>query len=300
MAQISQPRGAPVGKEEALRMEEEALAKLQRDKRQSFPSTASKPTRSNTIPAVLQGAPAQTRDLIVFPETKKPPPEPFKGIDVDKLTNEELEKLLLDDNFTTGRPETRPVKPALLGSDMFNLLNKPSLLGSDMFNTLRQHSVSTFPTAPFPKAGTFQNGFPPFIPKVDPEMVKLFDKIASTKEYLKNGRASGEAEPAASLEPKQNPTEPAAPANMGRFDWLDLDPLTKRKEELQEEAGPSEGDPWDAVLKERDSGSSGDKDQNDGGDSEGRTTGRSPVKRVTTTAVTHLATSQLSLPSSIY
>ena len=118
MAQISQPRGgAPVGKEEALRMEEEALAKLQRDKRQTFPSSSSsrgalKPSRSNTLPQTAR----PEKDLIVFPESGRPArDDAFRDLDVDKLSNEELERLLLDDNFASSRPSN---KPSLLG---FNL-----------------------------------------------------------------------------------------------------------------------------------------------------------------------------------
>ncbi|XP_020780649.1 phosphatidylinositol 4-phosphate 3-kinase C2 domain-containing subunit alpha [Boleophthalmus pectinirostris] len=324
MAQISQTRGAPVGKEEALRMEEEALAKLQREKRQTFPSNASKPapklaqkpTRANSLPQTtpltspLTASTRPEKDLIVFPEAKKQTQETFKDIDVDKLTNEELEKLLLDENFAANRP----TKPALLG---FNLsASYPGGIHSsgNTFSPANQWTPvlqtpptasspsPLYPTAPFPKAGTFQNGFPPFMaspfipftppaalvfptpgpPKVDPEMAKLFDKIASTKEYLKNGRSgSSDADPApartTSLEPKAvstNPAESTSSSNMGRFDWLDLDPLTKRKSEADEaglqeqEMGASEGDPWDAVLRtEGDSGSCSDKNS-DG--SEGR------------------------------
>lgn len=332
MAQISQTRGAPVGKEEALRMEEEALARLQRDKRQTHPTTAltssrlaQKPARSNTVPQTRPQTDLSLarpeKDLIVFPETKKPAQEPFKGIDVDKLTNEELEKLLLDDNFAANRPS----KPSLLG---FNLsASYPgganaghAYSGGAPWSHMTNSPSPLFPTAPFPK--TFQNGFPPFMatpfvpftppsataamvfpspppqPKVDPEMAKLFDKIASTKEYLKNGKAAGSETDSASsaaaaqvtsLEPNNananaNTLESAANANMGRFEWLDLDPLTKRRSEAEEaeltEARPCEGDPWDAVLKTEDCGSLGDKSL----DSEVRSSGRS--QRRTNTGVT--------------
>uniref|UniRef100_A0A3B4BE66 Uncharacterized protein n=1 Tax=Periophthalmus magnuspinnatus TaxID=409849 RepID=A0A3B4BE66_9GOBI len=282
MAQISQTCGAPVGKEEALRMEEEALAKLQRGKRQTFPSTASKPAQK----------PAQKPDLIVFPEAKRQTQETFKDIDVDKLTNEELEKLLLDENFAANRP----TKPSLLGFNLSASYPGGVHSSANTFSAANQWTPvlqtpptasspsPLYPTAPFPKAGTFQNGFPPFIApsfipftppalvfpppaphKVDPEMVKLFDKIASTKEYLKNGR---------SATANVNLAESTSSFNMGRFDWLDLDPLTKRKSEADEaglqgqEMGASEGDPWDAVL--RTEGNSGSNDKNGSGP-EGRT-----------------------------
>uniref|UniRef100_A0A672HDY6 Phosphatidylinositol 4-phosphate 3-kinase C2 domain-containing subunit alpha n=1 Tax=Salarias fasciatus TaxID=181472 RepID=A0A672HDY6_SALFA len=98
-------------------------------------------------------------------------------------------------------------------------------------------------------------------------MAKLFDKIASTSEYLKNGKsATADVDSAqagtASLAPNPPPQQPAVveSSHIGRFDWLDLDPLTKRKAENEEasqasgpdsqtESGVSAGDPWDAVLE---------------------------------------------------
>uniref|UniRef100_A0A3B5B323 Phosphatidylinositol-4-phosphate 3-kinase catalytic subunit type 2 alpha n=1 Tax=Stegastes partitus TaxID=144197 RepID=A0A3B5B323_9TELE len=292
---VPQPKGT-VGKEEALRMEEEALAKLQREKRH---------TLSTSAPSSSSG------DLIVFPETKKQvEQDKFRDIDVEKLTNEELEKLLLDDNFGANSKVSRP---SLLGFNLSASYPGGHVCSSSPFqsgqwtpvlSTPSSSSVSTpthqpaplFPSAPFPKPGTFQNGFtpamPPFMPlpaqqpsfmtftpiqpaaamvfpqpAVDPEMAKLFDKIASTSEYLKNGRvASTDVDSTqagtASLAPNPPPQQPAVveSSHISRFDWLDLDPLTKRKAE-NEEASPASGgtaqtvsgapagDPWDAVLE---------------------------------------------------
>ncbi|XP_061630059.1 phosphatidylinositol 4-phosphate 3-kinase C2 domain-containing subunit alpha isoform X1 [Phyllopteryx taeniolatus] len=325
---VPQPKGL-VGKEEALRMEEEALAKLQRDKKQTFsssptaaPSPKSKKPKSTTIASAFaapQRLPASKRpekDLIVFPETKKQPEaNKFRDIDVDKLTNEELEKLLLDENFGANSKVSRP--SSLLG---FNLsasypgghtCSSSPFQGSQwtpILSTPSNSTVSTpthqpaplFPSAPFPKPGAFQNGFTPAMspfmalpaqqtsflaftpiqpattattmvfpppPAVDPEMAKLFDKIASTSEYLKNGKsACSDLDSApvcsASLAPNPAAQQPAATEStcISRFDWLDLDPLTKRKAD-NEEAGTSPGDdpevaqglsggdPWDAVLE---------------------------------------------------
>uniref|UniRef100_A0A667YEC0 Phosphatidylinositol-4-phosphate 3-kinase catalytic subunit type 2 alpha n=1 Tax=Myripristis murdjan TaxID=586833 RepID=A0A667YEC0_9TELE len=308
MAQISSGNGfnldvpqskGVVGKEEALRMEEEALAKLQREKKHTSAST--KPEK----------------DLIVFPETKKQAEkDKFRDIDVEKLTNEELEKLLLDDNFGANSKASRP--SSLLGFDLSasypgGHVCSPSPFQSSrwtpVLSTPSSSSVSTpthqpapmFPSAPFPKPGTFQNGFtpaiPPFMalpsqqpsfmaftpiqtaapmvyqpPAVDPEMVKLFDKIASTSEYVKNGRSAStemDSAPAStvSLAPNPPPQQPAEASGISRFEWLDLDPLTKRKAENEEaslpsaeavtEAVVSAGDPWEAVLEtEGNSGSS--------------------------------------------
>jgi len=300
-AVVPQPKGV-VGKEEALRMEEEALAKLQRGKRPtlSAPTSSSsslKPSKA-TAPQPLAATDRPERDLIVFPETRKQPePDKFSDIDVDKLTNEELEKLLLDENFGVNIKVSRP--SSLLG---FNLsASYPG--GSSPFHTGQWTPALSTPsnTRPgplFPSApGTFQNGFPPLMPpfmalaatqpsfmsfapirpaaaaamvfpqpSVDPEMAKLFDKIASTSEYLKNGKSAGAADyldssqaGAVSLAP--NPPAAAEPASVSRFDWLDLDPLTKHKAENEDVslasgaaiAAPAApevaGDPWDAVLE---------------------------------------------------
>ncbi|XP_070686235.1 phosphatidylinositol 4-phosphate 3-kinase C2 domain-containing subunit alpha [Pempheris klunzingeri] len=323
--EVPQPKGV-VGKEEALRMEEEALAKLQREKRHthsastsSFSSAASscfsKPKPSKSTTTAPQPSPSTNRpekDLIVFPETKKQAEQDkFRDIDVDKLTNEELEKLLLDENFGANSKVTRP--SSLLGfnlsasypgghacssspfqsSQWTPVLSTPS---SSRVSTPTHQPAPMFPSAPFPKPGTFQNGFTPTMspfmsmsapqpsfmaftpiqpaaamvfpqPAVDPEMAKLFDKIASTSEYLKNGKsASTDLDSSqvgtASLAPNPPPQQPAVleSSSISRFDWLDLDPLTKRKAENEEaslagggaaqtEPGVSAGDPWDAVLE---------------------------------------------------
>ncbi|KAK5866947.1 hypothetical protein PBY51_011478 [Eleginops maclovinus] len=319
---VPQPKGV-VGKEEALRMEEEALAKLQRDKRYTLPvsisssssaASSSQPKAFKPTTAAPRPSPGNNRpekDLIVFPEAKKKAEQDtFRDIDVEKLTNEELEKLLLDDNFGVNSKVSRP--SSLLG---FNLSASypgghactaspfQSSQWTPVLSNQSNSSVSTpthqpspmFPSAPFPKPGTFQNGYTPtmspfmtmsvqqasfmaFTPiqpaaamvfpqaTVDPGMAKLFDKIASTSEYLKNGKsASTELDSSivgtASLAPNPPPQQPAAveSSSISRFDWLDLDPLIKRKAE-NEEASPASGadaqtvpgvagDPWDAVLE---------------------------------------------------
>ncbi|KAM9352450.1 phosphatidylinositol 4-phosphate 3-kinase C2 domain-containing subunit alpha [Symphorus nematophorus] len=322
---VPQPKGV-VGKEEALRMEEEALAKLQREKRHTISastsssssaasSSFSKPKPSKSTTTAPQPSPSTNRpekDLIVFPETKKQADQDkFRDIDVDKLTNEELEKLLLDENFGANSKVSRP--SSLLGFNLSASYPGGHVCSSSPFqssqwapvlSTPSSSSVSTpthqpspmFPSAPFPKPGTFQNGFTPTMspfmalsaqqapyiaftpiqpaaamvfpqPTVDPEMAKLFDKIASTSEYLKNGKSgstdldSSQAG-TASLAPNPPPQQPTVmeASSISRFDWLDLDPLTKRKaenEELSQASGGTAqtvpgapaGDPWDAVLE---------------------------------------------------
>ncbi|XP_072242459.1 phosphatidylinositol 4-phosphate 3-kinase C2 domain-containing subunit alpha [Leuresthes tenuis] len=322
---VPQPKGV-VGKEEALRMEEEALAKLQRDKRHTLststsisPSGASsssskpKPPKSTTTapqPSPFMNKP--DKDLIVFPETKKQAEQDkFRDIDVDKLTNEELEKLLLDENFGANSKVSLPssllrfnLSASYPGGHSCSSSPFQSSQWGSVLSTPSSSNVSTpthqpspmFPSAPYPKPGTFQNGFTPAMspfmalsaqqpsfmaftpiqpaaamvfqqPSVDPEMAKLFDKIASTSEYLKNGRSAStdldsSQAGSASLAPNPPPQQPAVmeSSHISRFDWLDLDPLTKRKAENEEAPQASEGaaqtvpgapagDPWDAVLE---------------------------------------------------
>ncbi|XP_053740686.1 phosphatidylinositol 4-phosphate 3-kinase C2 domain-containing subunit alpha [Synchiropus splendidus] len=316
---VPQPKGT-VGKEEALRMEEEALAKLQREKRHTpsaspslapAVSSSSKPNVSKSSAAAPRPLPSSSRpekDLIVFPETKKQAEkDEFRDIDLDKLTNEELEKLLLDENFGANSKVSRP--SSLLG---FNLSasypgghSSPFHSWTPVLSTTTNSSTSTpthqpnslFSSTPFPKPGTFQNGFSPAMspfmtlpaqqpsfmaftpiqppaaamvfpqPAVDPEMAKLFDKIASTSEYLKNGKSSSTDSPDQSLEPHPPLVQPAVmeSSSISRFEWLDLDPLTKRKADGEgasaESPAPAEtvvagpaGDPWDAVLETKGNG----------------------------------------------
>lgn len=307
-------------------MEEEALAKLQREKRHTLSASTSssssvappsftkpKPSKSTTTaPQPLPSTNRPEKDLIVFPETKKQAEQDkFRDIDVDKLTNEELEKLLLDDNFGANSKVSRP--SSLLGfnlsasypgghacsSSPFQSSQWPSVLStpsSSSVSTPTHQPAPLFPSAPFPKPGTFKNGFtptmPPFMtlsaqqspfipfnpiqpnpamvfqqPAVDPEMAKLFDKIASTSEYLKNGKSAStdldfSQAATASLAPNPPPQQPALmeSSSISRFEWLDLDPLTKRKAENEEVSqasgdtaqtvpGVAAGDPWDAVLE---------------------------------------------------
>ncbi|XP_059420879.1 phosphatidylinositol 4-phosphate 3-kinase C2 domain-containing subunit alpha-like [Carassius carassius] len=289
---VDRPK-AIVGKEEALRMELEALDKIKREKRHTLPVTASS-VNSLPNPMTQTSTSRQEKDLMVFSESetqKDEQKDKFEDIDLEKLTKEELEKLLLDDSFGVNKI-TRP--SSLLGCNL-----SASYPGGHAFNPASFHWTPTpthaqtpiFPSVPFPKPPcSFQNGFSPALspfislpaqptpflsftpvqppaalvyqqPAVTPEMAKLFDKIASTSEYLKNGRSSSmetESGSVKSLEPMPQPSEPP---NFSRFEWLDLDPLNKRKEvEVEgtrtvsgcpfiEESGTAK-DPWDAVLDE--------------------------------------------------
>ncbi|KAI1903927.1 hypothetical protein AGOR_G00000450 [Albula goreensis] len=230
------PKGI-VGKEEALRMEADALARLQREKRHTLSASSSSPSLSSLSTAKLQKAPSDSSfssaskpetDLIVFPESeakKRGDRDRLGDVDVDKLTTEELEKLLLED-FVVSSKAIRP--SSLLGCNL-----SASYPGTQAFTPSPLHHGGawtptgshgpTFPSAPFPKQPcSFQNGFapanrfflslppqppgtfvafaplrtpsplvfpppPPAPAAVSPEMAKLFDKIASTSEYVKAG-----------------------------------------------------------------------------------------------------------------
>lgn len=304
-------------------MEEEALAKLQKEKRTTVsPSSSSaatlsksKPRKSSPVPPQRPSSQKPEKDLIMFPETSKPTEQDqFKDIDVDKLTNEELEKLLLDENFGTNSSVSRP--SSLLGfnlsasypgghvspfqsSQWASVLSTPS---SSNLSTPTHQPAPLFPSAPFSKPVSFQNGFTPTIPPymalsgqqspfmpftpiqtapptmvfpqqtVDPQMAKLLDKIASTSEYLKNGKSSGTDQDSSQAGPASLAPKPLAQqlagtesAGISRFDWLDLDPLTKQKTENEEgsqvagggsQAEPAGDDPWDAILETKGSSSS--------------------------------------------
>uniref|UniRef100_A0AAX7T3N4 Phosphatidylinositol 4-phosphate 3-kinase C2 domain-containing subunit alpha n=1 Tax=Astatotilapia calliptera TaxID=8154 RepID=A0AAX7T3N4_ASTCA len=293
---VPQPKGV-VGKEEALRMEEEALAKLQREKKHTLTATASSSS---------SGA-----DLIVFPETKKQAEQDtFRDIDVEKLTNEELEKLLLDENF--GANSSKVSRPSsLLGFNLSASYPGGHACSSSPFQSSQWTPALSNPSSsamtPFMALPTM--AFTPIQPAaamvfpqptVDPEMAKLFDKIASTSEYLKNGRlASTDVNSSqagiASLAPNPPPQQPAVmeSSSISRFEWLDLDPLTKRKSENEEAplesvdssqtvSGASAGDPWDAVLETKGNSSNSSSSPK----LEGRVshTGRSQHRRASTGA----------------
>uniref|UniRef100_A0AAV2KXY1 Phosphatidylinositol-4-phosphate 3-kinase n=1 Tax=Knipowitschia caucasica TaxID=637954 RepID=A0AAV2KXY1_KNICA len=277
-------------------MEEEALAKLQRGKRPTLPTATARatvrPTRSHTVteatltrpetlPLAMPTPPPTLldKDLIVFPESKPQTTDVFRDIDVNKLSDAELERLLLDpspspDPSQDPSPDPSLIrscpKPALLG---FNLsASYPGGLHGNAFNSPWTPLYPAFPAAQkaFPQAFTPQPFMPVVFPStVDPETAKLLNKIASTREYLKNGRSSGEPEATGSLQPKAfSPPETSTDSSpSGRCDWLDLDPLSKGKPEPEPEPQPvvCESDPWEAVLK-----TEGDAASRIRGDKEGR------------------------------
>ncbi|KAM4617398.1 phosphatidylinositol 4-phosphate 3-kinase C2 domain-containing subunit alpha [Discoglossus pictus] len=300
-----------VDKEEALQMEAEALAKLRKEKRPLN-------KQENVLYRTRQKTPALSKpehDLMVFPESegKKRSGESLCNIDVEKLTQAELEKLLLDDSFELGKapkplaiPQAQVLSPCIPTQYFI-----PSSFQRSAWSSGLQGPMTIQPTfsVSYPKhADPFQNGFnptmaviqsrdslflgpparPPYVSfpmptstpfnirgslpaysnPVTPDMVKLFDKIASTSEFLKNGKSSHVAQngksdtdlvQAKSTSPVIQPMEKTD--DISKFDWLDLDPLSKPKVDNVElsnhtqdggtgscEAGAE--DPWDAVLLE--------------------------------------------------
>ncbi|XP_012581098.1 PREDICTED: phosphatidylinositol 4-phosphate 3-kinase C2 domain-containing subunit alpha isoform X3 [Condylura cristata] len=297
---LEQTRTKDVGKEEALQMEAEALAKLQKD-RQVTDNQRSFELSTNTRQKA-QVYNKQDYDLMVFPESDTQ--KRAVDIDVEKLTQAELEKLLLDDSFETRKTPVLPVTPVLSPSFSTQLYLRPTLqrgqwppgLSAPSTYTLPSFYQSTYSS----KQTAFQNGlnprmptFPPaepiylsipgqspyfsyplthvapfhppgslpiYRPTVNPDMAKLFDKIASTSEFLKNGKARTDLEITNSKTAISNLQVSPKSEDISKFDWLDLDPLSKPKMDNVEVLDHTENekiaqglpmeDPWDAVLLE--------------------------------------------------
>lgn len=272
---VARPKG-PVGKEEALRMEVDALDKMQHGQKHKTQAHASHvKVHPNTQACVTPLNSQPEKDLIVFPdsETKKDiEKDALLDINVETLTDKELEKLLLDDNF--GRPSSM-LQHNLSASNTGGQTSSPYSLH---WTSTHSTSKSTMPTVTqlqgpiFPFHPAQQNTFLPYVsvqpvsrqvfhqPVISPEMAKLFDKIASTSEYLRNGRSSIMDENSVSVKSLEPVLHPTDSPSINRFDWLDLDPLSKHRVEVEEIptalCGPvmvesvSASDPWDAVLQE--------------------------------------------------
>ncbi|XP_053153244.1 phosphatidylinositol 4-phosphate 3-kinase C2 domain-containing subunit alpha isoform X2 [Hemicordylus capensis] len=298
-------RAKEVDKEEALQMEAEALAKMQKE-RGVAGNRQSTDTLSHSWPNVPSRR-KQDHDLMVFPESdaKKKIDDKLNNIDVEKLTHAELEKLLLEENFESNKPSTLPATPVLNPSFSSQFYGSqtvqrgpwtPGLPGPSACTVSSLYSASSYNK----QVGNFQNGFHPgmstypsskpiylsfperaqytsyalpaattFHPQgslpiyhstLTPEMAKVFDKIASTSEFLKNGRASTDLEMTGAKSTVNLPTSGNA-SDISKFDWLDLDPLSKPKVDSVDILYTGEDcekmtsrtvveDPWDAVLLE--------------------------------------------------
>ncbi|XP_058244023.1 phosphatidylinositol 4-phosphate 3-kinase C2 domain-containing subunit alpha isoform X2 [Hemibagrus wyckioides] len=276
---VVRPKGR-VGKDEALRMEADALNKMQHERRHKIQVHASQmkvhPTDAQASVTSLSHL---EKDLIIFPDSepkKKAEKDTFADIDVETLTNEELEKLLLDDNF--GRPPSL-LHHSLSAANTHGQTFKPyPLYWTSMLSTSKStmSTLTHLPGPVFPFQSVHlpaqQSPFLPFVsvqpvtpqvfhqPVINPEMAKLFDKIASTSEYLRNGRSSIMDENSVSVKSLEPVLHPTDSPSISCFDWLDLDPLSKRRVEVEDIPGALCGpvlvdsvpasDPWDAVLQE--------------------------------------------------
>uniref|UniRef100_A0A8C0FLF8 Phosphatidylinositol 4-phosphate 3-kinase C2 domain-containing subunit alpha n=1 Tax=Bubo bubo TaxID=30461 RepID=A0A8C0FLF8_BUBBB len=302
---LAAARSKDVDKEEALQMEAEALAKMQKERgvagnKQTFHSLSS--TRQKT-----QTHNKQDHDLMVFPESDaKSMEDKLSTIDIEKLTHAELEKLLLDDSFESSKVPTLPVGPILSPSVSSQFYLGPMGQRRQWMPGIPAPVTCTlppvYPSASYTKqTGVFQNGFHPsmssyhsrepiylglprqsqyisyplaattpfhpqgslpiYPPVLTPEMAKVFDKIASTSEFLKNGKSSTDLEMTAIKSAVSNLPASESCRDVSKFDWLDLDPLSKPKVDSVETSSKTENDgdgassmtaedPWDAVLLE--------------------------------------------------
>lgn len=271
---VVRPKG-PVGKDEALRMEVDALNKMQYEQKHKIQAHEADMKAQASVTSLSQ----LEKDLIVFPDSepkKEAVKDSFSDINVETLTNKELENLLLDDNF--GRPSSllrHNLSASHTGGQTFSPypLHWPSMLSTSKSTiptlTRLQGPVFPFQSVHLPAQ---QSPFLPFVsvqpvspqvfhqPVISPELAKLFDKIASTSEYLRNGRSSIMDENSVSVNSLEPVLHLPDSPSISRFDWLDLDPLSKRRVEVEEipdalceheivESVPA-SDPWDAVLQE--------------------------------------------------
>uniref|UniRef100_A0A672UGL9 Uncharacterized protein n=1 Tax=Strigops habroptila TaxID=2489341 RepID=A0A672UGL9_STRHB len=302
---LAAARSKDVDKEEALQMEAEALAKMQKERgvtgnRQTFHSLSSTRQKAQTHNK-------QDHDLMVFPESDaKGMEDKLSTIDIEKLTHAELEKLLLDDSFESSKVPTLPVSPILSPSVSSQFYLGPMGQRRQWMPGIPAPVTCTlppiYPSASYTKqTGVFHNGFHPnmssyhsrepvylglprqsqyisyplaattpfhpqgslpiYPPVLTPEMAKVFDKIASTSEFLKNGKSSTDLEMTAINSAVSNLPASEKCGDVSKFDWLDLDPLSKPKVDSVETLNKAENDggkassmtaedPWDAVLLE--------------------------------------------------
>lgn len=296
MAQISssngfRPSAKDVGKEEALQMEAEALDKLHKERR-VFGGP-------RTQPAALS-RPDHDLMVFPETEARKRSETSLQSIDLEKLPLAELEKLLLDDTFEappkaaaalptqlallhpaqgfassfpapqwTPRlqaPVSAPLPPMFSASfskclDPFQNGLSPNVCAvprrEPLYLSLPARPAYMSYAVPASSAFHLRGALPAYSAPVTPDMVKLFDKIAKTSEFQRNGKSGP---PTAQI--AESPPEEAPKAHdISKFDWLDLDPLSKPKVDpldLCAHSPPGEGacggivaeDPWDAVLLE--------------------------------------------------
>ncbi|XP_042737833.1 phosphatidylinositol 4-phosphate 3-kinase C2 domain-containing subunit alpha [Lagopus leucura] len=302
---LATARSKDVDKEEALQMEAEALAKMQKER-----GIAGNKQTSRSISSTGQKTQTHSKhdhDLMVFPESDaKRMEDKLSTIDIEKLTRAELEKLLLDDSFESSKVPALPVTPILSPSLSSQFYIGPTGQRGQWTPGIPAPVTCTlppiYPSASYIKqTGVFQNGFHPsmssyhsrepiyfglprqsqyisyplaattpfhpqgslpiYPPVLTPELAKVFDKIASTSEFLRNGKSSTDLEMTAIKSAVSSLPASEKCRDISKFDWLDLDPLSKPKVDSVETlykaedhgelaSGMTAEDPWDAVLLE--------------------------------------------------
>lgn len=297
-----------VNKEEALQMEAEALAKLQKERLQSVKEVSVSVSVGSACSKLPNAK--HEHDLIHFPEAEnfnKHTADTLSDRDIEKLTAAELEKLLLDKSFGhrhVTRPHTLPNTPLLSPSFSSQFYSQAPFSGGQWTGGLHRPVAQTASyrsmSVTFPKSlDPFQNGFYPaqttYRPSepvcvglhakpylsfplqpstpirphtvlpiygtVTPELANLYNKIASTSEYLKNSKSNSDLQSANTMTPKLPCGESSS--DVSKFDWLDLDPLSKARMESVElvqstaeaghkvDTGAAAGDPWEQVLQKQ-------------------------------------------------
>lgn len=175
-------RTKDVDKAEALQMEAEALAKLQKDRHMTDSPRGFE--LSNSTRQRTQGFNKQDYDLMVFPESDSQ--KRAVDIDVEKLTQAELEKILLDDNFETRKTPASPVTPVLSPSFSAQLYLRPAVQRSQWPPGLCGPSTYTLPSiypSAYSKQATFQNGFSPRMPTF-PSTESIYLRLPGQSPYF--------------------------------------------------------------------------------------------------------------------
>uniref|UniRef100_A0A8C0UIA7 Phosphatidylinositol 4-phosphate 3-kinase C2 domain-containing subunit alpha n=1 Tax=Cyanistes caeruleus TaxID=156563 RepID=A0A8C0UIA7_CYACU len=212
---LSATRPKDVDKEEALQMEAEALAKMQKERG-------------------VAGQRRQWTPGIPAPVTCTLPPI-YTSASYTKQTG------VFQNGFHPSMSSYPSREPIYLGLP-------------------RQSQYISYPlaaTTPFHP----HRGLPLYPPVLTPEMAKVFDKIASTSEFLRNGKSSTDLEMTSIKSAVSNLPASESCRDVSKFDWLDLDPLSKPKVDTVETLNKAEDDgerassmtaedPWDAVLLE--------------------------------------------------
>ncbi|XP_051478598.1 phosphatidylinositol 4-phosphate 3-kinase C2 domain-containing subunit alpha isoform X3 [Apus apus] len=213
---LAATRSKDVDKEEALQMEAEALAKMQKERsvagqrRQWTPGLPAPVTC--TLPPIYPSAPYTKQTAGVFQNGFHPSISSYHS-------------------------------------------REPIYLGLPRHSQYISYPLAA--TTPFHPQGSL----PIYPPVLTPEMAKVFDKIASTSEFLRNGKSSTDLEMTAIKSAVSNLPASESCRDVSKFDWLDLDPLSKPKVDSVEALNKAENDgerassmtaedPWDAVLLE--------------------------------------------------